>query len=215
MSTSEKPKGSELQPVVIDARSNQRVAGFVVAGVLTMLGAAYAAVPLYDLFCRVTGFGGTPMVASQAPATISDRVFTIRFDANVAPGLGWRFTPEVPTITLRAGEVKTVSYTVRNMRESATTGIASFNVTPAQTGGYFNKIACFCFTDLTLQPGEERAEEVVFFIDPAISKERELDSIVEITLSYTFFPAKSGAKPLADAGQLTSGAGTPAAGGSN
>lgn len=215
MHASAKTQEPDLQPVVIDDRRNRRVAGFVVAGVLTMLGAAYAAVPLYDLFCRVTGFGGTPMIASQAPATISDRVFTIRFDANVAPGLGWRFEPEVPTITLRAGEVRTVSYTVRNMRESASTGIASFNVTPMQTGGFFNKIACFCFTELTLQPGEARAEEVVFFIDPAISSERELDSIQEITLSYTFFPAKSGAKPLADAGQLTIGAGMPAAGGSN
>lgn len=195
-------------PVVIDERRNRRVAGYVVVTFLTMLGASYAAVPLYDLFCRTTGFGGTPMVASKAPDKITDRVFTIRFDANVAAGLHWKFEPETPEITIRAGEVKTVGYVIRNPKSEASTGIASFNVTPEQTGGYFNKIACFCFTEQTLNPGESRAEEVVFFIDPEISKEKSLDHIHTITLSYTFFPAKSGGKPLADAGQMT-GAKTP------
>lgn len=190
-------------PVVIDERQNRRVATYVVSGFLFMLGASYAAVPLYDLFCRTTGFGGTPMIASKAPDRISDRVFTIRFDANVAAGLGWKFTPDESEITLRAGEVKTVGYTIHNPRAEASVGIASYNVTPEQTGGYFNKIACFCFTEQTLKPGESRSEEVVFFIDPEISKEKALDSIRTITLSYTFFPAKSAGKPLADAGQLT------------
>ena len=190
-------------PVTIDAARNKRVAIYVVASFFFMLGASYAAVPLYDLFCKTTGYGGTTMVATRAPDQISDRVFSIRFDANVAAGLGWRFEPEVTEIKVRAGEVKTVGYTLRNLRQEATTGIASYNVTPEQTGGYFNKIACFCFTEQTLAPGEARTEEVVFFVDPAISKDRELDSVHTITLSYTFFPAKSGNKPLADAGQLT------------
>lgn len=190
-------------PVVIDPRRNRRVAAYVAAGFFVMLGASFAAVPLYDLFCRTTGYGGTPMVASKAPDKITDRVFTIRFDANVAAGLGWKFEPEQSEITIRAGEVKTVGYTLRNPRAESSTGIASFNVTPEQTGAYFNKIACFCFSEQTLKPGESRSEEVVFFIDPEISKEKTLDSIHTITLSYTFFPAKSGGKPLADAGQLT------------
>ncbi|WP_284178347.1 cytochrome c oxidase assembly protein [Rhabdaerophilum sp. SD176] len=190
-------------PVVIDPARNRRVAAYVVTGFCVMLGASFAAVPLYDLFCRVTGYGGTTMVASRAPDRVTERVFTIRFDANVASGLNWRFEPEVPEITIRAGEVKTVSYTLRNPGTQPTTGIASYNVTPDQTGAYFNKIACFCFTEQTLQPGEARTEEVVFFVDPDIAKNRELDNIRTITLSYTFFPSKNPVKPVADAGQLT------------
>lgn len=165
-----------------------------------MLGMSFAAVPLYDLFCRVTGYGGTTQVAKKAPESVSDRVFTIRFDANVSAGLGWQFEPEQTEITIRAGEVKTVGYTVRNTRNEATTGIASYNVTPDKMGAWFNKLACFCFTEITLKPGEKRSEEVVFFIDPAVVKEKELASIHTVTLSYTFFPVKNPAKPVADAG---------------
>lgn len=190
-------------PVVIDESRNRKVAAYVVLTFCVMLGASFAAVPLYDLFCRVTGYGGTTMVATRAPDTITDREFKIRFDANVAAGLNWRFEPEVPHIRIRAGEVKTVAYTIRNAGTVPTTGIASYNVAPDQTGAYFNKIACFCFTEQTLQPGEARTEEVVFFVDPEMSKNRELDSIHTITLSYTFFPSKNPAKPLADAGKLT------------
>ncbi len=197
------PAASPLPaPVIIDPVRNRRVAAYVVAGFFVMLGASFAAVPLYDLFCRATGYGGTTMVATRGPDVVSDRVFTIRFDANVAAGLGWRFEPEAETITIRAGEVKTVGYTIRNLRAESSVGIASYNVSPDQTGAYFNKIACFCFTEQTLGPGESRTEEVVFFVDPDIAKNRELDRIQTITLSYTFFPAKSGTKPLADAGQL-------------
>lgn len=178
-----------------------RVVAFTASGVfLFMLGMSFAAVPLYDMFCRATGYGGTPMVATRAPDRISEREFTIRLDSNVAPGLGWVFQPEVESLTIRAGEVKTVSYTLRNPRSSAAIGIASYNVSPDKTGAYFNKIACFCFTEMTLQPGESRTEEVVFFIDPDIVKNSELDALSTITLSYTFFPVKNAAKPLADAG---------------
>jgi cytochrome c oxidase assembly protein subunit 11 len=200
-------------PVVIDAARNRRVAFYSVGVFSLMLGASFAAVPLYDLFCRTTGYGGTTMVATKAPDRVSDRVFAIRLDANVAPGLGWRFEPEVEQVEVRAGEVRTVSYTLRNASSREVTGIASYNVTPDQTGSYFNKIACFCFTDITLKPGETRTEEVVFFVDPEIAKNAELDGIRTITLSYTFFPAKSGSKPLADAGRLTgAGAAAPATG---
>jgi cytochrome c oxidase assembly protein subunit 11 len=191
-------------PVTIHAGKNRRVAFITFGGFLFMLGMSFASVPLYDLFCRVTGYGGTTQVATKAPDMVTNRVFTIRFDANVAAGLGWRFEPEAGEITIRAGEVKTVGYRVRNLKPEASTGIASYNVTPEQTGMYFNKIACFCFTEQTLQPGETRAEEVVFFIDPAISQDKSLDHIQTITLSYTFFPVKTSQRPLADGGSLVS-----------
>jgi cytochrome c oxidase assembly protein subunit 11 len=187
------------QPVVIDPRRNLRVAGLALGGTLFMLGMSFAAVPLYDMFCRVTGYGGTTQVATKAPERVSERVFTIRFDANVNAGLNWRFEPEFTAIEVKGGEVRTMSYTVRNLGNLPVTGIASYNVTPDQTGAWFNKIACFCFNEITLQPGEARTEEVVFFVDPDISKEKSLDHIRQITLSYTFFPVKNAAKPLADA----------------
>lgn len=190
------------EPVVIDARRNKRVAIYSVSTFLFMLGASFASVPLYDLFCRTTGFGGTPMIAKAAPEQTSDRTFTIRFDANVQAGMGWKFTPEIESIEVRAGEVKAVSYTVKNLKAEPVTAVASYGVLPEQTGAFFNKLACFCFTDVTLQPGEEKREEVVFFIDPAISKEPNLDRVKVITLSYTFFPSKTQPKPLADAGNL-------------
>lgn len=190
---------SGLKPVVIDPRRNLRVAGYALGGTLFMLGMSFAAVPLYDIFCRVTGYGGTTQVAAKAPDRMSERVFTIRFDANVNAALNWRFEPETPSVDVKGGEVRTVSYTVRNLASHPVTGIASYNVTPDQAGAWFNKIACFCFNEITLQPGEARTEEVVFFVDPDIAKEKTLDHIRQITLSYTFFPAKNAAKPLADA----------------
>lgn len=179
-------------------RAARRTAVACVSVFTGMLGMAYAAVPLYDLFCRVTGFGGTTMVATSAPAKAGERAFAVRFDANVAPGLGWRFEPEVPSISARVGETKTVFYKLTNTGKKPTTGIASFNVAPDMTGAYFNKIQCFCFNEITLQPGESMEAPVVFFIDPEIEKERDLKSAGMITLSYTFFPAKGSPKPLAE-----------------
>ncbi len=178
---------------------NRRVGWGVFGVILFMLVAAYAAVPLYDLFCRTTGFGGRPMVATSAPTTLDSRLFSVRFDANVAQGLPVRFFPEAESVLVRAGEVKTAFYRVENTASHPVTLIASFNVSPDQTGGFFNKITCFCFNEITLHPGEQRLEEVVFFIDPAISREAELASIHTITLSYTFFQAKTANKPLAEA----------------
>ncbi|CAN1489698.1 COX11 Cytochrome oxidase assembly factor [Rhabdaerophilaceae bacterium] len=184
---------------VVDHRRNARVAGYVLGATFFMLGMSFAAVPLYDIFCRMTGYGGTTQVAKQAPATVTSREFRIQFDANVAPGLGLRFEPEVAYTSVKAGEVRTVSYSVRNTLDRPVSAIASYNVTPDQSGAWFNKIACFCFTEIVLQPGESRTEEVVFFVDPAISKDRSMDFLQTITLSYTFFPVKSTSRPVADA----------------
>lgn len=161
-----------------------------------MVGLAYASVPLYDLFCRMTGFGGTPMVRSGPASQVLDRSIAVRFDANVAPGLDWRFAAEMPEIELKLGETRTMSYTVRNAGAAPATGIASFNVQPALAGAYFIKVQCFCFTEQTLQPGEASEFPVVFYVDPGLAQDPNLKTLKSITLSYTFFAAK-GAAPVA------------------
>ncbi len=163
-----------------------------------MVGLAFASVPLYDLFCRVTGFGGTPMQASANNASVVDRTVTIRFDSNVAPGLGWRFRSEMPKVDVRLGETHEVRYTVRNDSRTEATGVATFNVTPELAASYFNKLECFCYTERTLKPGESFEAQVVFYIDPAILDNPDIRNINSITLSYTFFPAK--AQPVAAVG---------------
>ncbi len=156
-----------------------------------MVGLAYASVPLYDLFCRMTGFGGTPMVRSGPASQVLDRSIAVRFDANVAPGLDWRFAAEAPEIELKLGETRTVSYTVRNAGAAPATGIASFNVQPALAGAYFIKVQCFCFTEQTLQSGEASEFPVVFYVDPGLAQDPNVKNLKTITLSYTFFAAKA------------------------
>jgi cytochrome c oxidase assembly protein subunit 11 len=164
--------------------------------VALMVGMSYAAVPLYSWFCRTTGFGGTPQVASVAPAGMLDRKITVRFDANVGTGLPWRFEPEVNTIELRIGEVATVYYKITNESARPTAGQAVYNVAPTTVGAYFTKINCFCFTEQRLKPGEKREMAVVFFVDPALVKDSDQDDIDTITLSYTFYPVRD-ARPAA------------------
>jgi cytochrome c oxidase assembly protein subunit 11 len=178
--------------------ANIKVAAAAGGFALTMLGVSFAAVPLYDWFCRVTGFGGTTMVAKEAPAAMGTKPVTVRFDANVN-GLPWRFEAETASIQIIPGEVKTVFYRITNTSDRETTGVASYGVAPDGAGGFFSKIQCFCFTDQTLKPGETREEAVVFFVDPAIETDRDGRIINTITLSYTFFPSKTQAKPLAAA----------------
>jgi cytochrome c oxidase assembly protein subunit 11 len=165
--------------------------------VMGMTGLSFAAVPLYDMFCKATGFGGTPRIASQelgtaGASTILDRTMAVRFDANVAPALGWTFSPESPEIKLRVGETRTVFYKITNRSDRASTGIATFNVAPDKAAAFFVKIQCFCFTEHTLQPGESLAAPVVFYIDPEIAKNRDLNGIISLTLSYTYFPSRAG-----------------------
>ena len=171
------------------SRRNAPVAlllGGLVAG---MIGLSFAAVPLYRLFCQVTGFGGTTQVAAEAPASISDRLVTIRFNADVNPELPWRFQPEQPEVTVKVGEQGLAFYKARNIAERPVTGTATFNVTPLKAGPYFAKVECFCFQEQRLAAGEEIEMPVSFFVDPAILEDRNLDEVKTITLSYTFFPA--------------------------
>ena len=167
--------------------------------VAVMVGAAYAAVPFYNWFCRTTGFGGTPQVASVAPAGMLDRKITVRFDANVGPGLSWRFAPEVNSVDLHIGEVATVYYDVVNTSARPTEGQAAYNVSPPTVGAYFTKINCFCFTEQRLGPGEKRQMAVVFYVDPALVKDSDQDDLNTITLSYTFYPLREPDRPAADA----------------
>jgi cytochrome c oxidase assembly protein subunit 11 len=165
-----------------------------------MVGAAYAAVPLYDWFCRTTGFAGTPQVATAAPAHVLDRKLKVRFDANVTGGLPWRFEPEQNSVEVRIGEVVTVNYRVINQSARATTGIASYNVSPPTAGAYFSKINCFCFAEQRLAAGETREMTVVFFVDPALVKDSEQDALDAITLSYTMYPVRQPETPRVESG---------------
>ncbi len=170
-----------------------------------MLSLTFASAKLYDLFCRVTGYGGTTQVASASPKVLGQRSIKVRFDANVAPGLPWKFEPEKSEIEVKLGETVEVYYTVRNTSTRDATGIATYNVQPDMMGSFFNKIQCFCFTEQTLKAGETRTETVVFFVDPAMEKEKYTDLIQSITLSYTFAgvksPNKSTSKSLAELGK--------------
>jgi cytochrome c oxidase assembly protein subunit 11 len=165
--------------------------------VALMVGAAYASVPLYNWFCRVTGFNGTTQVATSGPGVVLDQKITIRFDANTGPGLPWRFEPEQKTIEVRLGEVVTVNYLVVNETARPITASAAYNVTPLTMGAYFQKINCFCFTEQTLKAGEKREMPVVFYIDPAMAKDADGATINTITLSYTFYPQREPSRPVA------------------
>lgn len=174
-------------------RRHARVALACVAFVALMVGAAFAAVPLYDLFCRVTGFDGTPSIArvEAVPGLVpGEREVTIRFDTNVAAGLPWRFTPTERTKRVRVGEVHETTYVIENLTDRPTVGTAVFNVTPFQGGGYFTKIQCFCFEAQPLGPGERLEVPVVFYVDPAFDEDRSARGVSVITLSYTYFPHK-------------------------
>lgn len=168
-------------------RKNARV-GLTLAGVVCgMIGLSFATVPLYQLFCQVTGFGGTTQVADAAPAQISERVIAVRFNSDVNDKLPWRFGPLQREVKVQVGENRLVFYQAKNIGENPVTGTATFNVTPLKAGQYFSKIACFCFTEQRLEPGQEIDMPVSFFVDPAILEDPELDDVNTITLSYTFF----------------------------
>ena len=182
------------------ARSVRRTAGACALLVGAMVGAAYASVPLYNLFCRVTGYDGTPLVGTTAPSGTLERSVLVRFDANVAPGLRWSFTPEMPTIRTRLGETQTVFFRVRNEGSAASTGVATYNVQPGQAGSVFVKLKCFCFDEQTLKAGETMEFPVAFYVDTSLAQDRTLDGLSTITLSYTYFASRAG-QPVASAGE--------------
>ena len=156
---------------------------------ILMLGLSFAAVPLYDLFCRVTGFGGTTQNASQKelPKIIVDHNYKMRFDTNINGALDWKFYPEVNTLDLKPGEVRTVKFKVENLSDRVTSGSASFNVSPSPFGIYLNKIGCFCFEKQTLKPGENQEFILTFFLDPKVVDDNKTKDIADVTLSFTFF----------------------------
>jgi cytochrome c oxidase assembly protein subunit 11 len=191
-------------PKVNRNRTNARTAVVLAGVVVVMAGMAYASVPLYDLFCRVTGYGGTIQRAETGGSNTIDRDVVVRFDANVS-GLAWDFRPENPDIRLNVGETVIVNYVAENRSDDRTVGSATFNVAPAAAGAYFNKVQCFCFTKQVLQPGEKIIMPVQFFVDPAMDDDKDLRAVKTITLSYTFYPIPEAGQPVALSGQDESG----------
>ena len=179
-------------------RRDTLVAACCGAVVVSMVGAAYAAVPLYNWFCKATGFAGTTQVSEKAPDHVLGRMITIRFDSNVTPGLPWKFAPEQNEIKVRIGEVATVNYKVINEAAREVVGQAAYNVSPPTVGAYFSKINCFCFTEQRMKPGETRDMTVVFYVDPTIVKDRDQDTLNTITLSYTFYRTRDQERPVAE-----------------
>ena len=168
-----------------EGRNRKTMLGLAGLGVF-MLGMSFAAVPLYDLFCRVTGYGGTTSVSDTAPDVILDREVTVRFAASVDRGMPWSFRPVDNSMTVRIGETGLAFYEATNPTDRPVAGTASFNVTPFSAGGHFTKIACFCFTEQVLQPGETVKMPVTFYVDPSIMEDEEAALVHTITLSYTF-----------------------------
>ena len=170
---------------------NRTVTAAVLFGVVGgMVGLSFASVPLYQLFCQVTGYGGTPNTRSVAvPAAVSDHEVTVRFDANVNSALPWRFKPGQREVRVRLGEETLIHYTASNLSDAPITGTATFNVTPYKAAQYFSKIDCFCFTEQKLSPGQEVAMPVSFYVDPALLDDVDARDVKMITLSYTFYPA--------------------------
>ena len=178
-------------------RRDLLVAASCGALVAVMVGMSYAAVPLYNWFCRATGFNGTTQVATSAPANVLDRRITVRFDANVGGGLPWKFSPERTSIEVKLGEVVTVEYFIESESKRETTGVAAYNVAPLNLGAHFRKINCFCFTEQMLKPGEKREMAVVFYVDPELARDPDGEDVNTITLSYTFFPQRESQRSVA------------------
>ncbi len=173
------------------AAKNRKVARRLLLTTAGMGAFAYASAPLYDLFCRTTGFGGTPVVAQTGDRPILDRTVNVRFDSNVDTALPWKFQPLQREVKVRLGEEYLAYYRVTNLSQRAAVGTSTYNVTPETAGGWFNKLQCFCFTEQLLLPGQSVDMPVIFFVDPELDKDRRYDNIRTITLSYTFFEAKT------------------------
>lgn len=193
---------------MVASRRNRTIALTCLGVVALMVGAAFAAVPLYDLFCRVTGFAGTPMINAAVPGSADARTIRVEFVANVNGDLPWTFRPAQRSVTLHGAEEAVAFYLARNDSTRAVTGISTYNVTPEKAAPYFNKVACFCFTEQTLAPGQQVEMPVAFWVDPRLFDDPATRDVRVVTLSYTFFRTladaeKSGA--LATAGPHVGG----------
>ncbi len=180
-----------MRPETLDTATRQISASHNIAMlcgvvVLGMIGLSYASVPLYRIFCQMTGFGGTTQKAETAPEQVLARQIIVRFDASVAKGLAWQFAPEQGPQTVQVGEVGLAFFRAKNLTDQPLSGTASFNVTPAKAGAYFSKIECFCFTEQQLAAGQEIDMPVQYFIDPSIEDDENMHDVKTITLSYTF-----------------------------
>ena len=173
---------------------NKKVIFIITFVGILMLSLSYAAVPLYDIFCRVTGFGGTTQIASSAPGSSGHPNINIRFESNITDSLNWDFYSKTKTVKIPMGEEKTIYYFAKNLSDEPIVGTATFNVTPAKAGQYFMKIDCFCFVEQLLNPGESMNMPVTFFIDPDLYKDENVQEVNEITLSYTFMKSMDQSK---------------------
>ncbi|MGV1790742.1 cytochrome c oxidase assembly protein [Rhizobium sp. A37_96] len=178
------------------SRNNGLVVAMCLSFVIGMTAMCAAAVPLYRMFCQVTGYNGTTQRVEQVSNLILDRQIQVSFDANVAPGLPWDFKPLQKTVSPKIGETVEVKFEIENKSDKPERGQAIFNVTPLEAGVYFNKVQCFCFNETDLAPGEKREMSVVFYVDPEIAKAVETKTINALTLSYTYYP-REGVKPVA------------------
>jgi cytochrome c oxidase assembly protein subunit 11 len=178
---------------ITSQNGNRRTGIILCILVLAMVGLSYASVPLYDLFCRVTGYGGTTQVANtKSNQIVLSHPVDVRFDANVNAALNWKFVPLETKVTVNPGEEVIINYRATNLGKKPTTGTSTFNVTPVKAGTFFMKLDCFCFIEQTLQPGQSVDMPVRFFVDPEIVADENAKDIGEIILSYTFFPALGG-----------------------
>lgn len=181
---SEKPT-----PPTDPSRRNRRTMVTLFCVVAGMIGLSFASVPLYDLFCRVTGYGGTTQVASAFPEQVLDRTMRISFDAQAHKDLPWAFTPDVREVEVKIGQSGLVTFSATNTSDQPIVGTAVYNVTPAKLGKYFHKVQCFCFQEQVIEPGKTVHFPVYFFVDPALAQDRSMDDVTAVTLSYTFFKA--------------------------
>lgn len=185
---------NSLNPSQNNEKNNSRVVAMCIAMVLGMGGLAYASVPLYQLFCQVTGYGGTTQQVDAKAADgvgMIDRDINVRFDANTASILNWEFAPKEREVTIKMGEKMIINYVAKNLSDKPIVGMATFNVTPQAAGVFFNKIECFCFTDTYIEPGQTLDMPVVFYVDPDMDQEKAMKALNTITLSYTFFESET------------------------
>jgi len=166
---------------------NKTLTPVLLAGIFfLMLGLSFAAVPLYDIFCRVTGFGGTTQVSKQAPSIVLDKIVSVRFDTNVN-NLPWEFKAKTNVIDVKVGQVNKIEFIVENYSNETTSGVASFNVSPASFGKYYNKLGCFCFEKQELKAGEKATYVMTFYLDPEMVNDATTKNLEDVTMSYTFF----------------------------